>query len=489
MCGEKIKTMNKKISAEKEAGRVYTPTYMVDNILDLTEYYGENILNKHVIDNSCGDGAFLCQIVNRYCTEFYRSCNDKALLKESLEKFVHGIEIELSEQKKCIENLSKTAENFGIYNVDWDVLCADALTIKQYNGKMDFVLGNPPYVRVHNLGENLNEIKKFSFSQNGMSDLFIVFYELGIKMLNNNGVLGYITPSSYFNSIAGHYMRKHFVQNNLLKTIVDLKHFQAFSATTYTAITILQNNREDNSIEYYRFDNNKLIPYYVDTLTPEDYYISGDYYFAPKEELEILKKIKYNFGQSDILVKNGYATLCDPVFIHEFAFNSQYILPVIKASKGIKQKIFFPYDENCTLVSENVLRKDLFIYNYLIENKEKLLKRNNEKDGNEYWYAFGRSQAIIDTFRDKMAINSLLRTEEDFKFTNAPSGTGVYGGLYIISDTISFEEISKVLKTKEFMSYISLLGKYKSGGYYTYSSKDVKRYLDYKFAFDGGLLC
>ena len=118
-----------------------------------------------------------------------------------------------------------------------------------------------------------------------------------------------------------------------------------------------------------------------------------------------------------------------------------------------------------------------------------MLKRNNEKDGNEYWYAFGRSQAIIDTFRDKMAINSLLRTEEDFKFTNAPSGTGVYGGLYIISDTISFEEISKVLKTKEFMSYISLLGKYKSGGYYTYSSKDVKRYLDYKFAFDGGLLC
>ena len=122
-------------------------------------------------------------------------------------------------------------------------------------------------------------------------------------------------------------------------------------------------------------------------------------------------------------------------------------------------------------------------------NKEKLLKRSNEKKGSEYWYAFGRSQAISDTFRDKMAINSLLRTEEDFKFTYAPSGTGVYGGLYIISETVSFEEISKVLKTKEFMSYISLLGKYKSGGYYTYSSKDVKRYLDYKFAYDGGLLC
>ncbi len=484
-----MKTISKTISAEKEAGRVYTPTYIVDNILNLTGYYGEDILNKHVIDNSCGDGAFLCQIVNRYCTEFYRSSNDKTLLKESLENFIHGIEIELSEQKRCIENLSKTAETFGLYNVEWDVLCADALTIEQFNGKMDFVLGNPPYVRVHNLGESFNTVKKLPFSQNGMSDLFIVFYELGIRMLNRSGVLGYITPSSYFNSVAGRYMRKYLIQNNLLKTIVDLQHFQAFSATTYTTITILKNNREDRDVEYYRFDSQNLIPYYVDTLSPEDFYIAGDYYFASKEELKILKKINYNFGQSDIFVKNGYATLCDPVFIHDFTFDSPHILPVIKASKGIKQKIFFPYDKSCALISEKVLREDSSIYNYLIENKEKLLKRSTEKDSNEYWYAFGRSQAISDTFRDKMAINSLLRTEEDFKFTNAPSGTGVYGGLYIISDTVSFEEISKVLKTKEFMSYITLLGKYKSGGYYTYSSKDVKRYLDYKFAYDGGLLC
>ena len=121
--------------------------------------------------------------------------------------------------------------------------------------------------------------------------------------------------------------------------------------------------------------------------------------------------------------------------------------------------------------------------------KEKLLKRSNEKDVEKYWYAYGRSQAINDTFRNKMAINSLLRTEHDFKFTDAPPGTGVYGGLYIISDSVPLDEISKALKTKEFMAYICLLGKYKSGGYYTYSSKDVKRYLDYKFAYNGGVLC
>ncbi len=484
-----MKTMTKTISAEKEAGRVYTPTYIVDNILDLSGYHSSDILNKHVIDNSCGDGAFLCRIADRYCKEFLSCSDNRILLKENLEKYIHGIEIEISEQKKCVENLSKIVASYDVYNVEWDILCADALNIEQYNGKMDFVLGNPPYVRVHNLGEKFDVIKNYSFSQNGMSDLFIVFYELGIKMLNRNGVLGYITPSSYFNSVAGNYMRKYFLQNNLLRAIVDLQHFQAFAATTYTAITILQNNREERNVEYYRFDNKNLIPYYIDTLTPEEFCISGDYFFATKEELKTLNKIYYNFGESDILVKNGYATLCDPVFIHDFAFDSSYIIPVVKASKGIMQKILFPYDKKCALISEKVLSEDSFIYEYLLENKEKLLKRSNEKDCVKHWYAFGRSQAISDTFRDKLAINSLLRTEQDFKFTNAPAGTGVYGGLYILSNSVPLAEITKALKTKEFMSYVSLLGKYKSGGYYTYSSKDVKRYLDYKFAYDGGLLC
>lgn len=484
-----LKTMIKEITTEKESGRVYTPVFIVDNILNLSGYSGENILNKHVIDNSCGDGAFMCRIVTRYCKEFLNYSNDRELLRKNLETYIHGIEIEITEHKKCIKNMSSIAESFGVSGVKWDVLCADAMAVETFNGKMDFVLGNPPYVRVHNLGGNFHEIKKFSFSQKGMTDLFIAFYELGIRMLNDNGILGYITPSSYFNSIAGSQMREYFLQNNLLKIVVNLQHFQAFPSTTYTAITVLQKNRKTNNVDYYRYDQNSLKPYYVETLSPSDYCISGNFYFATKEDLTVFSKIYCNLERCDIYVKNGYATLCDPVFIHNFDFESPYIIPVAKASRGIWQKIFFPYDKNGLLLQEEELKKDCTLYKYLIDNKEKLLKRSSEKSGSEYWYAFGRSQAIADTFCEKMAINSLLRSEEDFKFTKAPANTGVYGGLYIISKTIPFEEISKVLKTKEFMSFISTLGKYKSGGYYTFSSKDVKKFLDYKFAYNGGQSC
>ena len=53
-------------SAKKSKGRVYTPEYIVKNILDMAHYIGKNMFKKHVIDNSCGDGAFLCEIVCGY---------------------------------------------------------------------------------------------------------------------------------------------------------------------------------------------------------------------------------------------------------------------------------------------------------------------------------------------------------------------------------------------------------------------------------------
>jgi len=186
-------------------------------------------------------------------------------------------------------------------------------------------------------------------------------------------------------------------------------------------------------------------------------------------------------------VKNGYATLCDSVFIGDFVFSSDYVIPVVKASRGEFKKIIYPYDKNGKLISEDKLKSDTALYEYLSANKHLLLNRSSEKNDDTYWYAFGRSQAINDTYKDKIAINTLLRTSADLKIVNAPAGTGVYSGLYITSDSIDINIVKKCLSSEEFTIYISLLGKYKSGGYYTFSSKDIKAYLDYKLAYDGGM--
>lgn len=475
-----MKTNKKSISVEKENGRFYTPDYMVCNILDMAEYKGEGILKKHVIDNSCGDGAFLAEITRRYYCEAKKANFTSEEIKNDLENYIHGIEIEKVERDKCIDRLNRFFSERQIKEIKWDIICGDALTVEKYNGKMNYVFGNPPYVRVHNLGSSVDEIKSFSFAQSGMKDLYIVFYEIGIRMLSNNGVLGYITPSSFFNSLAGLCLRETLVSENLIDKICDLKHFRAFSATTYTTIAVLKKGRKNEKTLYYRFDEKEKKPYFLETLTASDYYIFKNFYFSKKEELKKLYDIYSNRKKSEICVKNGFATLCDDVFINDFKFSSKYIIPVVKASKGIKKTAFFPYTATGKLVEENEIKTDKNMYSYLKENEEKLLKRSNEKKNN--WYAYGRSQAIKDTFRDKFSLNSIIRDEKDIKFSDAPIGTGVYGGLYILSDTVPAKKIKETLKTEEFANYVRLLGKYKSGGYYTFSSKDVKAYLDYKFA-------
>ena len=44
----------KELTTSKSNGRIYTPDYIVDNILDLSGYTQNNVIRKHVIDNSCG---------------------------------------------------------------------------------------------------------------------------------------------------------------------------------------------------------------------------------------------------------------------------------------------------------------------------------------------------------------------------------------------------------------------------------------------------
>lgn len=466
------------ISEEKLNGRFYTPEFIVNNILDLSGYHGQTILKKHAIDNSCGDGAFLVAIVNRYCNEFLKINNDLQVLSEELSIYIHGIEIDEIESKKCIENLNNVVRQYGLNSVNWDINCADTLTVDKYNGKMDFVLGNPPYVRVHNLGNSFDCIKKFSFARNGMTDLYIVFYEIGLKMLNKNGILGYISPSSYFNSLAGKFMRLHLVNNNLLDKIVDLKHFQAFTATTYTTITILKNNRNHKTTDYYQFEKKNNFPYYVDTLSVDDYYICDNFYFSDKQKLNELKSIlAYSALKDRFTVKNGFATLADSFFIGNFDFD-EFTIPIVKASTGKQYKCIFPYSKG-KLVPFEDLTASSSIKDYFETHKDLLLKRSLEK--NSDWYGFGRTQGINDVYRCKYSINALIKTQSDLKLIKCDKGVGVYSGLYILTE-VPESELKEMLYSEDFISYISLLGKYKSGGYYTFSSKDLKNYLEYKYS-------
>ncbi len=463
---------------KKKSGQVYTPDHLVREIMDTAGYGGNAVLGKHVIDNSCGDGAFLKEIVKRYCNAFLSECQNTFLLKQHLERYVHGIEIVPSEYLKCLENLNDAAKQFNLYGVCWDVLCGDALKEHSFDGKVDYVLGNPPYVRVHNMKESYDLAKQFRFAHGGMTDLYLAFFEIGFKMLKTGGRLCYVTPSSWLTSLAGKILREYTYRNENLLELIDLGHLQVFDATTYTIISLFIKGFRQKTFLYSIYDGTTLSKRAVGHLSFSQACIGGMFYLGKSQDLSLLKTIRTTVCQKRVVVKNGFATLADDVFIkHDFPFSS-HVISVVKASTGKWYKTFFPYDKEGRPLPYEELCKDRDVRDYLEQNKLLLLKGKPEPLAKE-WFLYGRTQAVKDVWRTKIAVNTCVKDLPSIKINVAPAGVGVYSGLYIIAD-VGEGVIRCLLMCEDFLNYVKLLKKYKSGGYYTFNSKDLELYLNFR---------
>lgn len=92
---------------------------------------------------------------------------------------------------------------------------------------------------------------------------------------------------------------------------------------------------------------------------------------------------------------------------------------------------------------------------------------------------YGRTQALKDVYKEKYSINTIIKDVSSIKLNRVPSGSGIYSGLYIVTD-IDEKKLKEVLLCEEFIEYIISLKNYKSGGYYTFNSKDLEQYLNYR---------
>lgn len=466
------------MTKQKTSGQVFTPAYLVGDILDAAGYVGTGILGRHVIDNSCGNGAFLSEIVKRYTSALRLGGCDDSTLKSHLATYIHGIEIDDEAYADCLRHLRSLESELHLPHIDWDVIHADALATTRYYGKMNYVVGNPPYIRVHNLGDKYGEVKGFAFAEGGMTDIYLVFFEAGMRMLAEGGRLCYITPSSWLTSVAGTRMRQAIMRNRNLAKLIDLGHYQPFDgATAYTIISLFEKGVRHDSISFSTYGGPADIAH-VAELPLRETFIQGKMYLGTARQLETLRTIRESYSAPYAKVKNGFATLADDIFIRDSFSFSEYVIPTIKASTGKWRKAFYPYDKNGKPISLETLCADEKIAAYLRESKADLLKGKSEKQKPD-WYLYGRTQALKDVWTDKFAVNSIVRDASSVKINLAPNGTGVYGGLYVLT-AIDEDTLRTALQSGNFTDYLKMLRGYKSGGYYTFSSHDLELFLNYQ---------
>lgn len=491
-------------------GAVYTPK-------DIREYitnqcfnnYKKDITNAKIVDIACGCGGFLIDAANILKNK------TKKNYKEIFAENIFGIDIQeySIERTKIILSLlaienceDEESFKFNLYtgnSLEFDWKNEDK-TIEQNKG-FDIILGNPPYVCSRNMDDKTKELmKKLEVCSTGHPDLYIPFFEIGYKLLNKDGILGYITVNSFIKSVNGRAIRKYFREKQIELKIIDFGHEQIFSSRmTYTCICFMSKKLSE-SIEYidlkredlkdsFKYEKHK----YIDIDKDIGWYIKNRIFVNKIEKTGIPFGKIYN-------TKSGIATLKNSIYIFKPLKeiedkNYFYITKDIKVEKAICKKIInsnllvknteidnmtemliFPYyydgDNMAKIMEEENLKNNYpYAYKYLETNREILEQRDKGK-GKQYknWYSFGRNQSLEKTkyklFFPQLAREgfcSYLSKDEDLYF---------YNGMAAVSNNKEdLKILQQILKSDIFWKYVSSVSKPYASNYLSLGRNYLKK--------------
>lgn len=493
------------VSEKKLNGVVYTPKWVVSLILDNLAYE-KDICEKKIIDPACGDGAFLSEVVERFITDAKQKKLDEPEIRKSIENNIYGFDIDEVAIKKCVAMLDEIALKHNLKNINWRIIKTDSLD-KKFVGKyfdfFDFVVGNPPYIRIQHLGkERRDKIQnEWHLCKKGSTDIFITFFELGFYLLNKAGKLGYITPNTYLKTKAGETLRDFIKISNALKVLIDFEHNQLFeNATTYSVITVLDKSHQKNTFALYKGDVENVN--FIDDINLEN--LNSDNWILTSND--ILKKLRTIEKRGMPLNKIakihvGITTLADEFYIFKdpkfdgkfaeiklkdgrvFRIEKDILKPIVKASvlkdpnEEQNRYVVFPYrriNGKHVITPENELKSKFpLTYKYFSAVRENLDKRDKGKLNQVAWYAFGRSQGLDTSFGKKILTspinlkpNFLVWEKEDYTF---------FAG-YCVKFDGDLKLLAKHLNSQDMEFYINYVSRNYQNNYKSFAKSFIEKF-------------
>lgn len=508
-------------------GAVFTPEYIreyiVKQVLSEFEEQGKNINNLKFGDIACGCGGFFKTIAEEYRIKLSKSYFD--IYNEN----IFGLDIQkysivrtkiLLTLHAIINGEDRQIFNFNLFQgdaleFDWNQIQA----IETNNG-LDAVVGNPPYVGSSNLDEQTKKLmKNWSVSSTGKLDLYIPFFQIGLRWLNDNGILGYITVNNFYRSLNGRALRKFFSDNNYSFKLIDFGSEQVFkSRLTYTCICQIRKNR---GILHYT----NTTPQKINSLEKKDYIqfhyeqlnnVDGWQLEDAKTQLNLQKLENAGEKLGKLFnIRNGFATLRNNIYLftpiredndfyyfekqgEQFQIERNICKDAIKPNilkeeidlERLMEKIIFPYNivvennndlfQNQTnrlvkIIEEEIFQRDFpNAYNYLCSQKNELAKRDKGQREYEAWYAYGRSQAL--NIKGLKLLFPYISDMPYFVYTDDRELL-FYNGYALVSDSEEdLKFIQKVLRTDVFWYYIERTSKPYANNYFALAKNYIKNY-------------
>ena len=337
--------------------------------------------------------------------------------------------------------------------------------IKKYKN----IILNPPYIRVQDLSVEYRSFIKANFKilKTGLVDIYYAFILKCIDLLENDGIMVSITPNTYLYNKSSLPLRKYLIDNRYIKEIIDFGSEKVFSnVSVYCCITVFTKENPESiiynnkTIQYNAIDKNDYNIFNTTTVMGSD--IGSD---AEPETRTIHKTLK------DICkITNGIATLRDKIYIHDTKLYDEPCWKEITNSKEIKY-VIYPYNDGKIMKEPEFKQFNPQTYNYLLQNKEELAKRDKGHKTYPEWYAYGRTQSLLIPNKKRVIYIPCFINPDDIKM-NINKTMLFYGCLCIQPNHDNDIETIKdaILTNSELLKSMSSK---RSGGWINLSSSNV----------------
>ncbi|WP_027375662.1 Eco57I restriction-modification methylase domain-containing protein [Kaistella palustris] len=458
-----------------------------ENLLSKLDQYRNWLLQITIVDPACGSGAFLNEALNflieehQYVDELEAKLLNVPIIfsyhsERILEHNLFGVD--LNEESVEIAKLSlwlRTAEpNRKLNSLNDNIKCGNSLINdpevagdKAFNwekefpqvfekGGFDVVIGNPPYVRVQNLDYSVIDWLKSNMSSAFKRvDISILFIEQSLKLINERGVISFITSNQFFKAEYGRKIRE--LIHGKLKRNLDLSKVTVFEGLS-TYVSILNFSKSNSLIfEYKEVENTDSVvneikwdKFCYSDYTDEPWEFSRDRPLKDKiyKDSQLLENVAdFTYG---IITGNDNSFILSAEEVKNHEIENDIIFPFVKPEnykryciENIDKYIIYPYDsENNILLENEVKSKYPNAYSYLHKNKEILENRKDSrttiKEKGIEWYSIMR-RVPPNEIRKKKLIFFDVGNHPNFIYDNQSLSFG--GGT---SHSIYFENEQKI---------------------------------------------
>jgi adenine-specific DNA-methyltransferase len=227
-------------------GQVFTRDWVVELILDLCGYVKDRDLAGMVaVEPACGSGAFLIPMVDRLissATLHGRRVEDATGALRATDLLPANIQGSRQAVRRVLTEGGVAKKTAALLARAW-VTQSDFLLDPPHHETADFVIGNPPYIRLESVpAARSGAYRAACTTMGGRADVYVGFYERGLLALKTGGTLGFICADRWMRNAYGRRLRAMISSGWSVEAIVSMTDVDAFEeeVDAYPAITVLR---------------------------------------------------------------------------------------------------------------------------------------------------------------------------------------------------------------------------------------------------------